>query len=55
MILAYSLIPLDIQDSCFSLMLVYGLSRSSTVTAASALMLEDTVLGWIDIKIQRLG
>lgn len=35
---------LEIQESCFSDMLVDGLIRSSKVTAASALMLVDTVL-----------
>ena len=36
--------PFEVQDRCFSDILVYGLIRSSTVTAANALMLEDTVL-----------
>lgn len=37
--------PLDIQNWCFSDSLKKGLIRSSSVTAARALMLEDTVLG----------
>ena len=40
----HSLSPFEIQDRCFSDIWVYGLIRSSTVTAANALMLEDTVL-----------
>lgn len=40
----HSLIPFDIKDRCFSEKLVHGLIMSSTVTAARALMLEDTVL-----------
>lgn len=39
------LIPLESQARCLSDMLAYGLMRSSIVTAARALMLEDTVLG----------
>lgn len=42
--MTHSLSPLEVQNLCFSDMLVYGLIRSSTVTAASALMLDDTVL-----------
>ena len=39
------LIPLEIQDSFLSVSDgKYGLIKSSTVTAAKALMLEDTVL-----------
>ena len=41
----HSLSPFEVRAKCFSDMLVYGLIRSSTVTAARALMLEDTVLG----------
>lgn len=44
----YLLVPFEIQASCLSDMLAYGLIRSSTVTAASALMLEETVL-WVEI------
>lgn len=36
---------LEAQDRCFSDILAHGLITSSSVTAASALMLEDTVLG----------
>lgn len=45
-----SLSALEAQDRCFSDMSVHGLITSSSVTAASALMLEDTVLGCNDDK-----
>lgn len=43
-LLLHLLSPLERLNSCFSDMLVYGLIRSSSVTAAIAFMLEDTVL-----------
>lgn len=42
--------PLEMRERRFSDILVYGLIRSSTVTAAKALMLVDTVLELIPTR-----
>lgn len=48
-----SLSALEAHDRCFSDILAHGLMMSSSVTAASALMLEDTVLWNNDNKTSK--
>ena len=52
----YSLRPMLIHNTCFSVRSFHtGFTKSSTVTATRALMLEDTVLGARQTEINSIG